>query len=997
MISPRLRFWLLALSTSACSLVLDDPLAFTVAEKQDRIQVLTDRPTDMDLSDQYQPNDGPPPTPDLGLSDLPVDLPVVDAATPGDLLQADVDPRGDVPADACAPAAEHCNGLDDDCDGRVDEADVDLCQPCGRAGQTGLCAIGAWVCEGGSLRCATHLPLQPSGPTCNLQDDDCDGRIDEAGDRSPTPTVEQATRVAGCGPRPGIANTAGDCGDGTVGCGAPHACVQPGCRQNCTDNRGLALDVCGIGCDAEPRAFGACVLDCVRSTEDALSRCLEACPVEELGATRFTCGGGVEGPVCVAVDCPNGARPQGQACVPNVEICNNGLDDDGDGLVDGTLVGDDPCAADFDQRGLPSQMGRCSQATPGTPCEDADRMEHPSGASGDELGDDGGLTPRMIDVSYRFAVDREEVSIRAYAECVSSGCCLAPNGVDYRRALGAMADGRSPARPEAVETCPPQVDPANRNDDVTLPDTPVTGVSWCMARDFCNWAGKRLPTEFEWEHGASGATSPGGPRRSYSWGPQTPPACSEDQCCRAPGFVGALPAACRSEFVNSIDDLPDCLTDVPPEGVRQACLASYGAQLEQCDEYFYGPSPVYGNQDGVSPDGLLNMGGNVSEWVFDWMSPDYSNLSTSDPVGAGCDATPSGPKRRIRGRDFTARSAHIRALDRFALFESTRIPTAGFRCGRTLTDDETLCDPGVPNVNARCRPAQADVPACPGPDFQGLDPGDVDRCGGVRRQSTECTGGLGQFCPSDEVAGCGSFIVSRLEAPLGNLADSDAVALLNATLNGALAPRGGSTLFAISVDENFDLVNGNWRAHMGSAEINADGELVWLGIESAGICERTEVASFELRTVAARRELAPVCRVVSNTTVWMRETPVSLPFSGFGMEAQYEPADATLTGTILFVMTLGDAARAQFGDPAHGVGGGVDELLARLIDGSQSLCGFPLGLSCLAQPLFMPGCENTTCTDPLTCRGYLVPMYFEAIRAPRAGLDQLTACPAPAP
>ena len=75
----------------------------------------------------------------------------------------------------------------------------------------------------------------------------------------------------------------------------------------------------------------------------------------------------------------------------------------------------------------------------------------------------------------------------------------------------------------------------------------------------------------------------------------------------------------------------------------------------------------------------------------------------------------------------------------------------------------------------------------------------------------------------------------------------------------------------------------------------------------------------------------------------------------------------------------------------------MDELLARLIDGSQSLCGFPLGLSCLAQPLFMPGCENTTCTDPLTCRGYLVPMYFEAIRAPRAGLDQLTACPAPAP
>jgi formylglycine-generating enzyme required for sulfatase activity len=111
-------------------------------------------------------------------------------------------------------------------------------------------------------------------------------------------------------------------------------------------------------------------------------------------------------------------------------------------------------------------------------------------------------------------------------------------------------------------------------------DFPVVYVDWYAADRFCRWAGGRLPSEAEWEKAARGDD-----RRLFPWGDQSPNA----QLANVGLIVG----------------------DTTPVG-------SYPA--------------------GVSPYGLFDMAGNVYEWVADWYSPEYYEISPYDnPKG------PSGP------------------------------------------------------------------------------------------------------------------------------------------------------------------------------------------------------------------------------------------------------------------------------------------------------------------------------------------------------------------
>lgn len=88
----------------------------------------------------------------------------------------DADDAGPAPLDAGADlrATEVCNGVDDDMDGSTDEADPMLGETCGAA--EGVCTIGATVCTGGALACDG---VQPSEELCKGLDDDCDGSVDE--------------------------------------------------------------------------------------------------------------------------------------------------------------------------------------------------------------------------------------------------------------------------------------------------------------------------------------------------------------------------------------------------------------------------------------------------------------------------------------------------------------------------------------------------------------------------------------------------------------------------------------------------------------------------------------------------------------------------------------------------------------------------------------------------------------------------------------------------
>ncbi len=104
-------------------------------------------------------------------------------------------------------------------------------------------------------------------------------------------------------------------------------------------------------------------------------------------------------------------------------------------------------------------------------------------------------------------------------------------------------------------------------------DHPVTQVSWNDAMVYAEWAGKRLPTEVEWEHAARGATDS---RMLYAWG---------------------------NEETNSV---------TPKANVWNGRFPMHNTGE---DGYYY-TSPV--GTFGITVLGLTDMGGNVWEWTSDW-------------------------------------------------------------------------------------------------------------------------------------------------------------------------------------------------------------------------------------------------------------------------------------------------------------------------------------------------------------------------------------------
>lgn len=228
-----------------------------------------------------------------------------------------------------------------------------------------------------------------------------------------------------------------------------------------------------------------------------------------------------------------------------------------------------------------------------------------------------------------YCIDLKEVTVAEYKACSDRGDCKR-----------AAANVSWPDMTEADGKLYSSI--CTINDPTGKAQHPINCVDWEMASTYCKANGGRLPTEAEWEFAARG---PDG--RIYPWGDEPPDETRLNACGK------------------------ECVAWGTKNGVPMK-------SMYPGDDQFATTAPVGSFPKGASRYGLLDVVGNVWEWVGDGFA-NYGKEAQKDPTG-----DPNAKERVVRGGAFNGSFASwVRPSQRYSFAPIVRSHAVGFRCARS--------------------------------------------------------------------------------------------------------------------------------------------------------------------------------------------------------------------------------------------------------------------------------------------------------------------------